>query len=356
MGSYELLSLSDDHIVHEKVYHRIRESFGNELELILEEKRKDKLLAHLQDKHIAVAMIDELDKEVLDSLEHHFPHVPVLLITNDPELTIPSSIDPERIDALLHGESDKTQLYFTLRALLDTFRHSLELRLLLNEKKNRTADIIRERKKMLQEFREQMALLFNENRELKKQLAASQKEEAAHKEVQKEKEKLKRANQHLYQQIKTLTNQISLKNILNIEIERSKRKKRDLTLLILGIDQFSDFETEDSDAAREIGTRFKAMLSSNLRITDFISHTTHGHYNVIMTETDSNGAKQFVKRFNEQVLSSCTAPNDTKLMVSYGITSFMQEDTVEGMIKRAESALLKAQNNGKVNIVCLPEI
>ncbi len=355
MGPFSLLCLSDDHSPHTMLYQMVKEAFGNDVSFLFAKADVAELLSLSKKEKPAIVMVDRTDPVLLERIAAVFPFASVLLVVDGPDKAILQLLEEEKIDDYLQEPGDAIQLHFTIHSLLDAHRHGLELHSFLNEKRNRAADIVRERKKMVQAFRQQTEQIINENRELKKELARHIKAEAACKAVREEDEKLKRTNRRLYQQIKSLTNQISLKNILNIEIERSKRKQRDLTLMILSIDRFSDLEHDDNELARDIGTRFKAMLSSNLRITDFISHVTHGHYNVIMTETDSQGARHFVERFDRELLSGWSQSDGMKLTVSYGITSFAEEDTVEQMIKRAENALSKAKNNGKSNIVCLPE-
>jgi diguanylate cyclase (GGDEF)-like protein len=356
MNTFDLLCLADDHELHKTFYKGLKKEFPGESTLYFSTMNPNDLITLSTDRHPAIVMIERPDSAMLETLEERFPLAPVLLVGDAYDDTqLLESADAEKIDAYLHDEADSAELHFTVQGLLNSYRHNAKIHLLLNEKKNWTTEVIRERKKMQQDFRQQMNLIREENLSLKKTLLACEKKAQALTGAHKEIEKLTQNNAKLYQQIKILSNQSSVRNILKIEIERAKRKKRELTLLILAIDKFSDLENEDEAAARGIVSRFKALLSANLRITDFISSATHGRFNVILTETDSDGAKKLVARFNQEVLTTCKTPHDTRLMVSFGITSFLPEDTVESMLKRAENALLKAQANGKSNTVCLPE-
>lgn len=354
MIEFALLSLSNDHQEHETIYQKIQYDFPEELKLQFADTDPDNLQTFQKDPHLAIIMIDTIDPTLLDVIERQFPLVQVLLVDATPDGPLPASIDARKIDAYLHSGVLPKQLYFTIQGLLNTYRHKLKLELLAEEKKNRVAKMSEERRKMQEDCHGQINIRIHENQTLKKELLASKKELLGYQGVTKEREKLKRTNQQLYEQIKILSGQISVKNILKIEIERSRRKQRELSLLTIGIDKFGDMEEESKEEARGVESRFKMLLSSNLRITDFVSHISHGRYHVILTETDGEGARKFVERFNAHVLSTCTAPNDAKLMVSYGFTAFAESDTVEEMMKRAENALLKAQANGKSNIVCLP--
>lgn len=137
---------------------------------------------------------------------------------------------------------------------------------------------------------------------------------------------------------------------LNYELKRSKRYKRDLSLLLVGIDDWpnllSKYGTESGDAI--ISQAAKVLLSS-VRDVDIPGRCREDAFGVILPETPPLGAEVAAERIRtqlENVLVTFTW-KAFPITVSIGISSFPQSgDEPDLLFASAAEVLLKVMAEG----------
>jgi len=131
------------------------------------------------------------------------------------------------------------------------------------------------------------------------------------------------------------------------ELERVKRYKFPMSIAILDIDHFKEF---NDNHGHLVGDEVLIMLSSNLgdklRKTDVYARWGGEEFVILFIETKLDDAiiSSNNIRKNIEQLEHKTAG---KITVSFGVTQYQENDTLESLFKRCDDALYKAKENGR---------
>lgn len=169
-------------------------------------------------------------------------------------------------------------------------------------------------------------------------------------------------NNRLYELTKSLsitdeqTNLYNLRHFqrrLSVELERAKRYRRPISLLILDIDDFSKFNTAQGISQGDMvlfdmGT----ILRSHCREVDIIARYGAEQFSVALPETNEAGARIVAEKLRQAVavhpFMGGTGERGETLTVSIGICCYPQHiDDTREIIRRAEDALSRAKAEGK---------
>ena len=169
---------------------------------------------------------------------------------------------------------------------------------------------------------------------------------------------LKQAN-HLLREITLkdsltgLYNKRYLKEVVDSEFNRSRRHKRDFSILFCDIDHFKNFNDTNGhllgDNALE---RFATIVSQRLRVTDLASRYGGEEFVLLLPETSKEDATILAIEICEMVYAAefegeKNQPNG-KLTVSIGVSTFPQDgDNWSDIISHADKALYKAKSSGR---------
>lgn len=139
---------------------------------------------------------------------------------------------------------------------------------------------------------------------------------------------------------------------MNVELERSKRYQRPVSLVIMSVDGFSDFEKRfgkerAEGALRDIGS----ILKGHLRKVDTIARYGESEFALILPETDEVGALVVAEKVRKAVadyLFVGEKERDQKLTVSLGAACYPQHVANPAeFIPKTKEALTQAQGMGK---------
>lgn len=177
-------------------------------------------------------------------------------------------------------------------------------------------------------------------------------------------------NNHLYELTKSLsivdeqTNLYNLRHFqrrLGIELERAKRYRRPMSLLIVGIDGFPKFDEEHgSYHADMVLFDMGTILRSHCREVDIIARYAADEFAVALPETNEAGATVVAEKIRQAVATHSFMGKEgeraEELTVSIGVACYPQHiDDTRDIVQKAEEALQKAMNGGK-NQVALSSI
>jgi diguanylate cyclase (GGDEF)-like protein/PAS domain S-box-containing protein len=167
----------------------------------------------------------------------------------------------------------------------------------------------------------------------------------------------------LYQEVQRLANQDPLTSCFNRrhfmslaeqEVQRATRYRRPLSLLMLDLDHFKDF---NDLYGHQIGDRLLCALvdlcQQQLRSVDTLGRYGGEEFVILMPETVRSGAAQAAERIRAAIadLELDTAAGQLSVTVSVGVASIEPRKdptpTLDALIKRADQALYKAKSDGR---------
>jgi diguanylate cyclase (GGDEF)-like protein len=144
---------------------------------------------------------------------------------------------------------------------------------------------------------------------------------------------------------------------LEKEVDRSKRYKRPLSVLVLDLDYFKDVNDTYGHASGDaVLQTLSAACSSILRTEDVFARMGGEEFGILFPETGSEEAVQVAERIRKLVEHlKVTAENGAtiRFTASLGVTS-LQEDgqSLESLLQRADRALYAAKEAGRNRVEC----
>lgn len=145
------------------------------------------------------------------------------------------------------------------------------------------------------------------------------------------------------------------------EVERAKRHNRPLSMFLVDIDMFKDFNDtyghwEGDYVLKKIGE----ILMKNVREIDMAFRYGGEEFVIVLPETGHGDAIIVAERIRKAVAQTVFypftldgQPDIVSKTVSIGITEFHLEDNVKSFLKRADIALYHAKKSGRNMVVHL---
>ena len=143
-----------------------------------------------------------------------------------------------------------------------------------------------------------------------------------------------------------LLNRRGLQEIAELELERARRGDRPVSIVVLDIDRFKDFNERHghSDSDRALRT-VADVLQSNKRRIDVAARTSGEEFALVAPDTDEHGAYVLADRLRREVRE---AFDETGLTVSLGIASYPKHGgTAEELFTGADRAVFAAKALGR---------
>ena len=134
---------------------------------------------------------------------------------------------------------------------------------------------------------------------------------------------------------------------LSQEMKRSFRYKLDMSLLFLDLDYFADINNKFGHPVGD-----KALINTVnkikeiIRDMDSIARLGGDELAIILPETGIEDATRTAERIRK-CISTMIIHENVKFTTSIGVTELYVKDTIEGIYKRGDDALLTAKNSGK---------
>ena len=142
------------------------------------------------------------------------------------------------------------------------------------------------------------------------------------------------------------------------EMERSKRHKLPLSLIIMDIDDFKHFNDRYGHLAGDEALKTTARsLRNSIRAIDVAARYGGEEFTVILPQTTKQDAMVIAERFCREIENANFHPETfqqapTKLTVSLGLASYPDDATqLHDLIKLADTALYAAKAKGKNRVV-----
>ena len=144
---------------------------------------------------------------------------------------------------------------------------------------------------------------------------------------------------------------------LEKEVDRSKRYKRPLSVLVLDLDYFKDVNDTYGHASGDaVLQALSAACSSILRTEDVFARMGGEEFGILFPETGLEEAVQVAERIRKLVQHlKVTAENGAtiRFTASLGVTSLQEDDqSLESLLQRADRALYAAKESGRNRVEC----
>ena len=164
-------------------------------------------------------------------------------------------------------------------------------------------------------------------------------------------------NAKLYRELKYISTTDALTGIYNYryftqtldsEIARAKRYKRNLSFLMIDVDQFKPYN--DALGHLEGDKLLKSVaktIKQNVRETDVVCRYAGDEFGVILPETDLAQAKITAEKIRRKVSE---LPVNRPISLSIGVAQHTSGADRHDLIRRADSHLYAAKQNGKNQI------
>ena len=139
------------------------------------------------------------------------------------------------------------------------------------------------------------------------------------------------------------------------EIERAKRHNRPLSMLLIDIDMFKDFNDkyghlEGDYVLKKIGE----ILMKNVREIDMAFRFGGEEFVVLLPDTKHEDAIIVAERIRKAVAANVFypftldgQPDIVSKTVSIGVTEFHVEDNIKSFLKRVDNAMYQAKKSGR---------
>ena len=144
-----------------------------------------------------------------------------------------------------------------------------------------------------------------------------------------------------------LYNRVKLDQVLNDEVLRFKRYNNLLSLIILDIDYFKKVNDNfGHQAGDKVLQEVAATLRDNIRDVDIVGRWGGEEFMVICPETDLAGAK-FVAEKLRAIMEYQDMDKVGNVTSSFGVAELGDGEEDADLIRKADSALYKAKENGR---------
>lgn len=168
--------------------------------------------------------------------------------------------------------------------------------------------------------------------------------------------KLVNKNEKLVSDLQRAANEDHLTGIYNrrkisgelyAEVGRSKRYKRGFSVILIDIDNFKETNDIYGHATGDtVLIEIAEIIRNSIRKVDVLGRWGGEEFLVISPETNINGAKSLAEKIRSEIEAYKFTGIDTKT-ASFGVTTYMDDDNAEAIIKRADVALYAAKDSGK---------
>jgi len=159
----------------------------------------------------------------------------------------------------------------------------------------------------------------------------------------------------MHDPLTSLLNRSSLAETLTREVNRASRYDRDLSLILLDIDDFKLVNDKHGHAVGDKILRQTAMIISvAIRETDFAFRIGGEEFLIILPNTSQTGGKKLAERLRSQVECAKDYHSISKLppvTVSIGFACYDKGETIGHFFARTDKALYQAKARGKNTIV-----
>ncbi len=142
-------------------------------------------------------------------------------------------------------------------------------------------------------------------------------------------------------------NRGKIEKIFEIEILRTKRYNRDLSIIFIDIDDFKRInDTLGHKAGDKVLIKLVKCIKKHIRASDYLGRWGGEEFIVILPETTSAQAKELAYLIKTRI-NEYNFDTNKQISASFGVTQFKKDDSFNSFIERADNAMYYVKRNGK---------
>ncbi len=150
-----------------------------------------------------------------------------------------------------------------------------------------------------------------------------------------------------------LLNRREFETAFDKEIHRAKRYSYPLSIVLFDIDNFKGInDTHGHKVGDEILIAIAILVQNNVRESDVLARWGGEEFIIIFPETTMETANEKAETLRIKI-SDEIFPASIKVTCSFGVTSYLKEDTSDTVFIRCDNALYAAKSKGKNNVQSL---
>lgn len=162
----------------------------------------------------------------------------------------------------------------------------------------------------------------------------------------------KRFEELLYRQsitdhLTNIYNRRFFMQMLEQEIERTKRNRKPFSLIMFDIDHFKSVNDRFGHAAGDMVLKNVAdTVKGRIRKTDCFARWGGEEFIILLPETATSDAADLAEELRKHV-STMSLPEVGYVTASFGVTSYRSSDTIDTILLRADNTLYEAKGAGR---------
>jgi diguanylate cyclase (GGDEF)-like protein len=138
-----------------------------------------------------------------------------------------------------------------------------------------------------------------------------------------------------------------MKQYITDAINRSKRSKAPLSLLMIDVDFFKQINDNfGHNTGDEILIDLVRVLNSNKRTTDYLGRWGGDELILLLSDTNLAGAANLAEKLR-QLVEEHNFPHSKHLTISMGASEYRDGDSLASIIGRADAAMYRAKRGGR---------
>jgi diguanylate cyclase (GGDEF)-like protein/PAS domain S-box-containing protein len=148
-------------------------------------------------------------------------------------------------------------------------------------------------------------------------------------------------------QLTQLYNRHKLDESFSIEIERAKRYRHSLSMILVDIDHFKLVNDQyGHDIGDETLKSISKIFRNSIRLADIVGRWGGEEFIIIVPDTALEQAILLAEKIRK-VIETHNFKEIGRVTASFGVSNYIIDDTKELLVKKADEALYKAKNNGR---------
>ncbi len=153
-----------------------------------------------------------------------------------------------------------------------------------------------------------------------------------------------------HDKLTSLCNRYMFDESLDKEIKRAKRYAHPLSFIILDLDYFKDInDTYGHQTGDKILIELAGILLENIRDIDIVARWGGEEFVIILPDTDKEQGRALAEKLCG-IVQAHTFGERISLTCSFGVTSFLKDDTNDAIFARMDRALYQAKELGRNNV------
>ena len=147
-----------------------------------------------------------------------------------------------------------------------------------------------------------------------------------------------------------LYNRMKIETYCDMEIDRAERYNEIFSMILIDIDYFKEInDAHGHNIGDRVISNISKVLQSSIRCVDYVGRWGGEEFLILLPKTTAQQAFQIAEKIRITIMEEDFSPAQN-ITISAGITEYIQGDTTEKIIQRADDELYKAKESGRNQI------